>query len=48
MDNKSFLVIKDFDTKNIKFKKYKHNDKIKIKKMNNQNIFLWHPNELNI
>ena len=43
MDDKSFLVIKDFDTKNIKFKKYKHNDKIKIRKMNNQNIFLWHP-----
>ena len=43
LKDKSWLIIKDFETKNILFKNYKHNKKIKIRKMNYSNMFLWCP-----
>lgn len=43
MRSKSWLFIKDFETKNLTYKKYKHNKKIKIRKMDYTKMFLWSP-----
>ena len=40
---KSYILINDFYSNNIKYKKYKYYKKIKIRKMNNSMLFIWHP-----
>ena len=42
--DKSWIIIEDFDTDQIYFKRYKYNKKIKIRKMDYSKMFLWHPN----
>jgi ubiquinone/menaquinone biosynthesis C-methylase UbiE len=44
LNNKGFILINDFYSKKIQYKTYKHFKKIKIRKMDNSKIFLWHPN----
>jgi len=41
--NTSFIIIYDFFIKGIKYFKYKHNKKIKIRKMDCAKLFGWHP-----
>lgn len=43
LSNKSYIIINDFYSKKIKYKTYKHYKKIKIRKMDNSKLFLWHP-----
>lgn len=40
---KSFILIHDFYSKKIKYVKFKYNKKIKVRKLDNSRLFLWHP-----
>jgi ubiquinone/menaquinone biosynthesis C-methylase UbiE len=40
----SWIIILDFYSENLYYKKYKHNKKILARKMNYANLFSWHPN----
>jgi len=40
---KSIIAIYDFYSKKLKYKKYKHNKKIFVRKMNYSKLFSWHP-----
>jgi ubiquinone/menaquinone biosynthesis C-methylase UbiE len=43
LNYKGFILINDFYSKKVQYKTYKHYKKIKIRKMDNSKIFLWHP-----
>ena len=41
--SKSWIIIKDFDTDDTIYKKYKHNKNVNIRKMDYSKLFIWHP-----